>query len=118
MSDVNNNMLESSTGTHSPGPWKSDFEEAVGIKDSNGATLAIVTNLHLTGRRHASEVEANARLIAAAPELFKRLELTTDSLEIILMFVGDALSQEKRKLIEQRIEDNYATIVQATGDAA
>ena len=56
-----------------PGPWGVEYGEAVRVKAKNG-TVAIATNLKKGGRRDANEVEANARLIAAAPDMFAALE--------------------------------------------
>ena len=63
---------------HTPGPWEAHFEEAIRVKNKDG-TVAIATNLHLHGRRDISEVEANARLIAAAPELLEALQFLLSS---------------------------------------
>ncbi len=59
---------------YTPAPWRVNFDEAIKIADDNNSTLAMVTHLHLLGRRNGNEVEANARLIAAAPELLEALE--------------------------------------------
>lgn len=67
---------------HTPGPWVADFGEAFHIRPSEGGTLAQVTFLKgrggLGGRRNADECAANARLIAAAPDLLEALELWRD----------------------------------------
>jgi hypothetical protein len=73
---------------HTPGPWRltTDYEEKLYIKGSNSsAPLAVVVPLprgvlcRLCGKKIHShcisnEGEANARLIAAAPELLAALE--------------------------------------------
>ena len=59
---------------YSPEPWIAKFEEAFRIKDIKGNTVCIMTHLTKTGRRELSEAEANAKLIAAAPELLEDLE--------------------------------------------
>ena len=59
---------------HTPGPWETKFEEAFRIKDIKGNTVCIVTHLTRAGRRGPSESEANAYLIATAPELLENLE--------------------------------------------
>ena len=58
---------------YSPCPWIAKFEEAFRIKDIKGNTVCIMTHLTKTGRREPSEVEANAKLIAAAPKLLQAL---------------------------------------------
>ena len=57
----------SSAPACSPLPWTVEYDEAVKIKDARGDTVAILTHLHLRGRRSHDEVRANAdRLLAAA----------------------------------------------------
>ena len=66
---------------HTPGPWRADFGEAIRIKDAQGNTICIVTHLTKAGRRKANEVEANAYLIAKAPELYKALTKLVECIE-------------------------------------
>ncbi len=56
------------------GVWSVHFDEAVKIKDARGDTIATLSQTFLRGRRSASEVAANAHLIAAAPELYDALK--------------------------------------------
>jgi hypothetical protein len=56
-----------------PGAWRANFGEVIKVVDSDGATIAMVTNLNLRGRRSASEVAANAHLLAASPALLEAL---------------------------------------------
>jgi len=49
-----------------PGPWATESEEALKVKDSNGDSIAMMYWTHLRGRRISEEVSANASLIAAA----------------------------------------------------
>ena len=58
---------------HTPGPWRALFGETITIIDANRHTLAIVTNISHFKRRERGEVEANARIITAAPEMYKAL---------------------------------------------
>lgn len=65
---------------HTPGPWTPEFGEAYRVRaQQDGGQVAIMMNLKgrhgLGGRRAGKEVAANARLIAAAPELLNALEL-------------------------------------------
>jgi hypothetical protein len=66
-------LLEQSEVKHTPGPWRAEFGEAIVVKGADGARVAIATNLDRYGRRDTNEVEANARLIAASPELLEAL---------------------------------------------
>jgi hypothetical protein len=61
---------------HTPGPWTPEFGEAYRVRtQQDGGQVAILMNLKgrhgLAGRRNGDEVAANARLIAAAPELLE-----------------------------------------------
>lgn len=51
-----------------PGPWHVSNGEAIKVAAKDGS-LATVTHIYLRGRRNTNEVEANAHLIAAAPDL-------------------------------------------------
>ena len=67
------------TAKHTPGPWTPEFGEAYRVRaQQDGGQVAIMMNLKgrhgLAGRRNGDEVAANARLIAAAPELLEALE--------------------------------------------
>ena len=63
---------------HTPGPWKVLSEEAIRIKSQDGSLLAMLHHLRgvhgVNGRIPIEEVHANARLIAAAPELLEALK--------------------------------------------
>lgn len=67
------------TAKHTPGPWTPEFGEAYRVRaQQDGGQVAIMMNLKgqhgLAGRRNGDEVAANARLIAAAPELLDALQ--------------------------------------------
>jgi hypothetical protein len=63
---------------HTPGPWKAHFEEAYYVTGPDRGRVAMMLNLKgahgLGGRRTGEESAANARLIAAAPELLGALQ--------------------------------------------
>ena len=66
-----------------PGPWIAEFGEAYRVRaQGDGGQVAIMTNLKgqfgMLGRRSGDEVAANARLIAAAPELLEALKEMRD----------------------------------------
>jgi len=69
---------------HTPGPWK---RERLCIFCPNGSLIAEVHEDYFT---HTSEDEANARLIAAAPELLEALIL----LEREMVESGNAGSED------------------------
>ena len=58
--------------SHTPGPW--DVEPKGSRHFVDGADGLAVAYLGWAGVRERSEIEANARLIAAAPELLEALE--------------------------------------------
>jgi hypothetical protein len=73
-----------SPDAHTPGPWTISPHNTFYILSPTGAVGAVFNRAHLTleaeGReRLVAECEANARLIAAAPEL---LDALTDILRI------------------------------------
>lgn len=90
---------------HTPGPW---FVDEHGV--SSKAVLGIARVYHAATREEwsgsdfatSSHCEANARLMAAAPELLEALELMFDE------NISGAFSEKKAR----------AAIAKATGDAA
>ncbi len=71
-------------GTHTPGPWKSEdtLSGAEVNSDTSGqwASIAWLEENRLGSRQVSSdEQRANARLVAAAPELLEALELFVDA---------------------------------------
>jgi hypothetical protein len=64
---------------HTPGPWVPEFGESYRVRaKQDGGQVAIMMNLKgqhgLISRRTGAEVAANARLIAAAPDLLEALK--------------------------------------------
>jgi len=64
-------------GEHTPGPWEAEFGESVHVLDHERGRICTVNWLRgphgSFGRRTDAEGEANARLIAAAPEMLRAL---------------------------------------------
>ncbi len=58
---------------HTPGPWRIANEESLRIRapEANDATVATITQISLSVRWDPETVSANARLIAAAPDLLE-----------------------------------------------
>jgi hypothetical protein len=46
-------------------------------------------------------------------DLFKRLELTTDSLELILQFAASEMDDKLRAMIQERIDGNHDVLERA-----
>lgn len=67
-----------------PGPLAVEFEDAVMIRDASGGVTAILGKLSGRGEgplRSPGEVAANARLYAAAPDLYAALERALNFIE-------------------------------------
>lgn len=62
------------------------------MRDSEGGRIAIATNLRgrhgMGGRRDGSEVAANVRLIAAAPDMLEALQRAREVIADFLSFTG------------------------------
>ena len=71
-----------STPQHTPGPWFQESPDTV--SDSNGGLVAAV----YPGAPRASQIDANARLIAAAPELLEALQRLLTAPEGSTMALG------------------------------
>ena len=67
---------------HTPGPWDTEPKGSRHFVD--GADGLTVAYLDRAGVRERAEIEANALLIASAPELLAELERTEASLTAIL----------------------------------
>lgn len=69
------------SSAHTPGPWKAHFEEAYYVTGPDLGRVAMMMNLKgahgMAGRRSGEESAANARLIAAAPDLLEALQAVT-----------------------------------------
>lgn len=74
------------TQKHTPGPWVADLGEAFHIREQDGGRVAQLVftagRYGMKGRRNGDEVAANARLIAAAPELLAALKMAQLWLDI------------------------------------
>ena len=76
-------MADTQSSTHTPGPWQTDIQTnqfsddgvIVDICGSEGDNIArLTTKFHVGGRQMPrSEWSANARLMAAAPEMLEAL---------------------------------------------
>lgn len=78
--------------THTPGPWVlekvSATEIGVRVHGSVVSGYATVIDTDWTTRAQQLEQEANARLIAAAPELLNELRVTVRRLELCIRHSG------------------------------
>lgn len=76
---------------HTPGPWKVNFKKFSEVRAENGAVVAECKNL--TG---LVNLQANAKLIAAAPDLLGSLIAITNQLER----VGDTRPNKDGQFID------------------
>ena len=61
------------TQKHTPGLWEVDIGECLKVRNTSGS-IAMIMQTHLRGRRSNDETQANARLIAAAPDMLEALQ--------------------------------------------
>jgi hypothetical protein len=99
---------------HTPGPWKAHFEEAYFVTGPDLGRVAMMMNIKgahgMGGRRSGDESAANARLIAAAPDLLEALQdLFEADMEHVLM--GDGKDDQIEAIAKAR-----AAIAKATGE--
>ena len=93
-----------SEAKHTTGPWNVPFREFTKIKAANGAHIATCHKL-----TNLVNLEANSRLIAAAPDLLDALKALTHSLD-----VEDLVHDDQRSSFAAA----RAAIAKATGGAA
>ena len=61
-----------------PGPWRSDYLDRNGQRTVSAEHFEVCTCWHHSVGSIEKEMEANARLIAAAPDLFAALDAIID----------------------------------------
>jgi hypothetical protein len=86
---------------HTPGPWHANtpelerYADNTTIRNTEGEVVAI----------NVMANKANAKLMAAAPELLDHLDSVSAALETMLVWYGDAMPPEdarnRRKIMEQ-----------------
>ena len=93
---------------HTPGEWRVRNNSIGGpfVSSDNGTIADVRTfgGVHVGGHQHPETI-ANARLIAAAPDMLDEL-----------LFVLDWAVTERGPLRKQEIESIRAVIAKATGD--
>lgn len=93
---------------HTKGPWHVGGKASVIIYSPDGHAVANaeVYHTHFGG---VAETQANARLIAAAPEILKSLKLIVD-------FGGDCYDIDSGKLKGDLIDQARAALAKAKGE--
>ena len=103
---------------HTPGPWRVDIDRAI-VADSQarGIWRTVVADLGLpTSPNGAQEREANAHLIAAAPDLLEALEelvVTADNMRAWIERQAAATPEDHAAIARAR-----AAIAKAKGESA
>jgi hypothetical protein len=96
---------------HTPGPWNDERDLAGTISDTNGEEIAMTMTVGGYPEARAEE-RANARLIAAAPEMLVALQFAMENLELanpIVEHAGHVTS------IPSAMRKASAAIAKATG---
>ena len=99
------------TITHTPGPWLYDTEDGF-IYDCDGRYT--VASPHATKELDLDERDANARLIAAAPELLRALVALEDATECD---TPDHLLHDKNGALYPAMRQAQEAIRKAKGEA-
>ena len=98
-------QVEISAG-HTPGPWVVHY-----VARTGGTTAALIWSDEYGTIVPEVSGDANAQLIAAAPDLLEALEGLTDSVEVL-----DGLAEVDRARIVQSRETARAAIRKARGE--
>ena len=102
---------------HTPGPWAVDSGEALNVRAPHGGIVAQLHHLKgrhgMGGRLPGGEAVANARLIAAAPELL-------EALHQLIVVIGLTAIKYKSDLdiLQEAVDEARAVIAKATGSAS
>lgn len=97
---------------HTPGPWNYD-RSGYSLYVNSGREL--VTALSMDGKRLETS-EANARLIAAAPDLLEALKEATSALEWRWERVANRAAPVHETAIQEAYNQARAAIAKATGE--
>ena len=103
---------------HTPGPWKVEPQEYGVVITHQGGSMAAAYPEDMLGRKH--DALANARLIAAAPDLLAVLERIARPLDCgCVPCTGQCRSQEALSIIIEEMQDDARdAIAKAKGAAA
>jgi hypothetical protein len=101
---------------HTPGPWVVDPAVRQGFTVYAPKEGFIVGTQDEEGRYGAIESEANARLIAAAPDLLEALQQATSALEWRWERVANCAAPVHETAIQEAYNQARAAIAKATGE--
>ena len=94
---------------HTPGPWKFEHSEDIDLPNH----VAISANTHtmlaqvvwkMENDEYSPQCEANARLIAAAPDLLEALEAIIDSGELPLCYSSPLVIKANKAIAKAKEE--------------
>ena len=104
--------------SHTPGPWTFDDVDTISSSETNEdiATLIAVKDRNYTngGKYNTEIMDANARLIAAAPELLTELEHELEDLDGWLS--DDGISDDTKESMLIREDKIQKAIRKAKGE--
>ena len=105
---------------HTPGPWKAEWHRKYkqwNVFPESGKAVVSVTDL--CGEYSKEETEANARLIAAAPDLLEALMTEQKALELAHTNYGEVGGAKTHwGIFEAADTQARAAIAKATGGAS
>ena len=105
------------TRKHLPGPWfvsrdpRPDMEWNNHIASVEHPHLEVCSMFHTTDRDGNEQGEANARLVAAAPDMLTALECLLPGLVLDLRYADD---NDDKEAMQSRIDTVTAAIAKAT----
>lgn len=91
-----------------PGPWSILFNDKTKVVLEKSGVAIFVADTYAGFTKSDSEQEANAALIAAAPEMYQFGQTTAEVLQILLEHLGpkpEGLNAEIKRLCEERISE-------------
>jgi hypothetical protein len=97
--------------THTPGPWKTTLAyDDPAVVDYDGTMIAMAVMDEETPQE-LETIVANARLIAAAPQLLSELKSVTDFLEQLVLHERVNLSDSDEVAVVDRLLMNAAAAI-------
>lgn len=95
--------------SHTPGPWVFDADDSI-VKTDYKSDVIMLGRLHIARPcRQGEQTDANARLIAAAPDLLSALERIARNFELLL-------AQKPVRDVSETLAEVNAAIDKATGE--
>lgn len=102
---------------HTPGPWTRN--RAINTVDMG--RYSVICPFGADSKKHVSEIEANMRIIAAAPDLLQALENLTDAVQSGTSYADDTAAGKALSILSGRsgttwLSDARAAIAKAKGE--